>query len=296
MLPTSQATLVSTSGSEKRNAPKRIPRPPNAFMLYRSDFLKRRAVPPEIERRQQNLSRIAGQCWNTLPDSEKEYWFNQAAIVRAEHRARYPFYKAGPFHGDAKEPSTKAKRRRSATTSGRLVGPTRNRRTKSPYCESMFAALHDPAFSSPALQPSLIFPTTSMSPLSTTASLSPLHLSQLLSPSASPAHTKIDMDMISPAASPSREPCRSLQQYEDDIASAIPHPDLEQLSLQGGPVSQMPLTLPQLDAFSSIGYPLMDFGPLVNDFGIVEALLNPSLISSYPLFDGELNTYECGRL
>ncbi|KAF9006437.1 hypothetical protein BDQ17DRAFT_1423326 [Cyathus striatus] len=41
-----------------------VPRPPNAFMLFRSDFLKRGVIPPDVECRQQNLSRIAGEVWN----------------------------------------------------------------------------------------------------------------------------------------------------------------------------------------------------------------------------------------
>ncbi|KIJ20197.1 hypothetical protein PAXINDRAFT_30374, partial [Paxillus involutus ATCC 200175] len=69
------------------------PRPPNAFMLYRSDFLKRRTIPPEVEKRQQNLSCIAGQCWNMLPDDEKAVWHDKAAAVQAAHYAKYPFYK-----------------------------------------------------------------------------------------------------------------------------------------------------------------------------------------------------------
>ncbi|KIK97983.1 hypothetical protein PAXRUDRAFT_95391, partial [Paxillus rubicundulus Ve08.2h10] len=73
-----------------------IPRPPNAFMLYRSDFLKRRTIPPEVEKRQQNLSRIAGQCWNMLPDDEKAVWHDKAAAVQAAHYAKYPFYKFKP--------------------------------------------------------------------------------------------------------------------------------------------------------------------------------------------------------
>ncbi|KIJ69992.1 hypothetical protein HYDPIDRAFT_51118, partial [Hydnomerulius pinastri MD-312] len=68
-------------------------RPPNAFMLYRSDFLKRRTVPREVEKRQQNLSRIAGQCWNMLPEREKAIWHDKAAAVQAAHHAKYPHYR-----------------------------------------------------------------------------------------------------------------------------------------------------------------------------------------------------------
>lgn len=196
MPPTSKITFtnechsfVSGQHTENRDAPKRIPRPPNAFMLYRSDFLKRRVVPPEVEKRQQNLSRIAGQCWNMLPDTEKAIWYGKAAVVRAEHRARYPSHKTGPFHKDTNRLSVKDKRRGSATNSRRSFGRSGTRRTKTPYCESMFAALHDPIFSSPASQANLLSPTpASVSPSSTTASLSPLSLPHLLPPFISYTH------------------------------------------------------------------------------------------------------------
>ncbi|KAI6105639.1 high mobility group box domain-containing protein, partial [Pisolithus sp. B1] len=68
-------------------------RPPNAFLLYRSDFLKRRTIPREVEKRQQNLSRIIGECWNTLSAEEKAVWREKAAAVTAAHQAKYPHYK-----------------------------------------------------------------------------------------------------------------------------------------------------------------------------------------------------------
>lgn len=73
-----------------------IPRPPNAFMLFRSDFLKKGVIPSHVERRQQNLSRIAGQCWNLLPVEEKEKWQEKAAEVLLEHQRQNPDYKFTP--------------------------------------------------------------------------------------------------------------------------------------------------------------------------------------------------------
>jgi HMG (high mobility group) box len=73
-----------------------VPRPPNAFMLYRSNFLRSRLVPPNVECRQQNLSRVAGQCWNLLPPKEKGQWQEEAAKALVEHQRRYPNYKFTP--------------------------------------------------------------------------------------------------------------------------------------------------------------------------------------------------------
>jgi hypothetical protein len=183
-------SFVSEQYTEKHDAPKRIPRSPNAFILYRSDFLKRRVVPPEVEKRQQNLSRIAGQCWNMLPETEKAIWFSKAEVIRAEHRAKYHSHKTGPFRKDTNRLSAKNKRRGSVINSERSFGRFNTRRTRTPYCEGMFAALHDSKISSPESQASLIFPTpASGSPLSTIASLSPVSLPHLLPPFTSHIHS-----------------------------------------------------------------------------------------------------------
>ncbi|KAF5388263.1 hypothetical protein D9615_000360 [Tricholomella constricta] len=84
------------SSSSQKPPRTHVPRPPNAFMLYRSDFLKRGVIPSHVERRQQNLSRIAGQCWNLLPAEEKVQWQERAAQVLVEHQKRNPDYKFTP--------------------------------------------------------------------------------------------------------------------------------------------------------------------------------------------------------
>ena len=64
---------ASASGSGSGNAPAKkrrggrkdsidhIPRPPNAFMLYRQEFVRQRHVPGSIETSHHSLSRIVGQ-------------------------------------------------------------------------------------------------------------------------------------------------------------------------------------------------------------------------------------------
>ncbi|KAI9001395.1 hypothetical protein BD414DRAFT_533142 [Trametes punicea] len=83
----------ATPDSSKR---RRIPRPPNAFMLYRSHLLKTRQIPPGIEHRQQNISRVAGECWNMLPEEEKRKWHDKAKEVLTAHMAKHPDYKFSP--------------------------------------------------------------------------------------------------------------------------------------------------------------------------------------------------------
>ncbi|KAJ4466536.1 high mobility group box domain-containing protein, partial [Lentinula aciculospora] len=68
-------------------------RPPNAFMLFRSDFLKRDVIPPSVEKRQQTLSRIAGEVWNLMPAQEKKEWHEKSAEALRLHNEKYPNYK-----------------------------------------------------------------------------------------------------------------------------------------------------------------------------------------------------------
>ena len=86
-----------------------IPRPPNAFMLFRSDFLRRGIIPSHVECRQQNLSRIAGQCWNLLSPEEKGRWQDEAARVLAEHQKRNPDYKFTPAPRGTRRPKGKGR-------------------------------------------------------------------------------------------------------------------------------------------------------------------------------------------
>lgn len=73
---------------------KHVPRPPNAFMLFRSIMINPQI--PKIENRQQNVSRIAGEIWNKLDEDVKQAWHAKAEEVQREHRLKYPNYKFAP--------------------------------------------------------------------------------------------------------------------------------------------------------------------------------------------------------
>ncbi|KAJ4487559.1 hypothetical protein J3R30DRAFT_3696281 [Lentinula aciculospora] len=73
-----------------------VPRPPNAFMLFRSNMLKTKAIPQTAEKRQQQLSKVAGECWNLLSPAEKQVWHDEAAKQLREHQVKYPDYKFTP--------------------------------------------------------------------------------------------------------------------------------------------------------------------------------------------------------
>jgi HMG (high mobility group) box len=68
---------------------KRPQRPRNAFMLFRSDFLKRGLIPKDQETRQHRLSIIAGKCWRKLTKEEKEKWFLEGENEKKAYAYRY---------------------------------------------------------------------------------------------------------------------------------------------------------------------------------------------------------------
>lgn len=79
------------------------PRPPNAFMLFRSDFWKfNKATIPERDHRQ--ISRIAAHCWNALETSKRVPYQDQARKLKDEHTQLYPQHK---YNLTAKEKATK---------------------------------------------------------------------------------------------------------------------------------------------------------------------------------------------
>lgn len=87
----------------KRRSMGYIPRPPNAFMLFRADFVRQKHVPGSIETNHGSLSKIIGNCWRSLPLEEKRVWEVKAKHAKAEHKARYPEYRFRPVHNKNKD-------------------------------------------------------------------------------------------------------------------------------------------------------------------------------------------------
>ncbi|KAK7029655.1 hypothetical protein VNI00_014353 [Paramarasmius palmivorus] len=105
----------STSHSRQRSED-HVPRPPNAFILFRSDYWKREKLHVEEEREKDHreISRLAARTWNELPAEQKEYYKNMALIKKAEHARRYPGYKYAPSHRTKPKPARKKSARSSA--------------------------------------------------------------------------------------------------------------------------------------------------------------------------------------
>lgn len=65
-----------------------VKRPPNAFMLFRSWFLKSDEMPQITQ--MSEASQILGAVWHNLPDEEQRKWHMMATEKMREHNALYP--------------------------------------------------------------------------------------------------------------------------------------------------------------------------------------------------------------
>ncbi|KAG6814429.1 hypothetical protein H0H92_007432 [Tricholoma furcatifolium] len=74
----------------------RVPRPRNAFMIFRSEFWAEAKISKNVEHDHRHISRIIGHCWNQLTDDEKDVWRRRAEQEKIEHGIKYPGYRFTP--------------------------------------------------------------------------------------------------------------------------------------------------------------------------------------------------------
>ncbi|KAH9940301.1 hypothetical protein B0H21DRAFT_578606 [Amylocystis lapponica] len=107
------STVESTSGRRQGHTKKKpedhIPRPPNAFILFRSSFIKNQHVSTEVETNHSTLSKIIGLTWQSLPAEERQIWHAKAKVALDEHKRKFPEYAFRPLHTKAKGESEKRK-------------------------------------------------------------------------------------------------------------------------------------------------------------------------------------------
>lgn len=110
--------LFPTSGSEcsarrpthgKKRGEDHIPRPPNAFILFRSSFIKNQHVSTEVETNHSTLSKIIGLTWQNMPHDERQIWHAKAKKALEEHRKKWPQYAFRPSHAKGKGGTEKRK-------------------------------------------------------------------------------------------------------------------------------------------------------------------------------------------
>ncbi|KAK7869961.1 hypothetical protein R5R35_013735 [Gryllus longicercus] len=67
----------------------KIPRPPNAFMLFANEWRKKLAMQYPSESNKDISVRLGG-MWKSLEKDSKEQYFALARQVDAEHKRKYP--------------------------------------------------------------------------------------------------------------------------------------------------------------------------------------------------------------
>jgi len=98
ILPT--PTLIPPDPSKKSHARKQpvghIPRPRNAFILFRCDFVRQKKIPESVENDHRNISRIVGKIWREMTDQEKRPWVEMAEHEKHVHLQANPNYRFNP--------------------------------------------------------------------------------------------------------------------------------------------------------------------------------------------------------
>ncbi|KAJ7906117.1 high mobility group box domain-containing protein, partial [Mycena leptocephala] len=72
-----------------------IPRPPNAFMLFRSNFVRNR-MPKQERTTQMHISRLVADDWNALPVKQQAEWYRRAEMAKIQHERTFPGYRYIP--------------------------------------------------------------------------------------------------------------------------------------------------------------------------------------------------------
>lgn len=85
---------TTTKKSHARKQPiGHIPRPRNAFILFRCDLVRQGKIPGSIEQDPNNISRIAGSIWRGMTEEQKAPWVEMARREKEEHGMKYPPYR-----------------------------------------------------------------------------------------------------------------------------------------------------------------------------------------------------------
>ncbi|KAH9947954.1 hypothetical protein B0H21DRAFT_736269 [Amylocystis lapponica] len=108
--PSSPPASSSNKGGRRRD-PKAIPRPRNAFFLFRIELGTR--LPQSVEHDNRHICKIAGMTWNAMPKHEKKYWYDRAAEEKAAHALAHPDYHYRPR-------PTQPKRKRAVRRNGKV--------------------------------------------------------------------------------------------------------------------------------------------------------------------------------
>lgn len=120
-------TYIPPNPKKKTHARKQplghVPRPRNAFILFRCDFVRQKKIPEDVENDHRNISRIVGRIWREMSDEDKLPWVEMAEREKLVHSQTYPGYKYTPAQSQASPPAAGgSSSSRSTTPSSSRVG------------------------------------------------------------------------------------------------------------------------------------------------------------------------------
>jgi hypothetical protein len=98
LAPGLEGSAARRSGHNRKKPTNHIPRPPNAFILFRSASIKSQHVSSEVETNHSTLSKIIGLTWKNLPNEERQIWHARAKLALDEHKRKFPSYAFKPVH------------------------------------------------------------------------------------------------------------------------------------------------------------------------------------------------------
>jgi hypothetical protein len=108
------AAEPQTKKSHSRRQPEgHIPRPRNAFILFRCDFVAQKKIPASVEPDHRNISRIVGRIWKAMSDEDRRPWVEEARKEREKHKRLYPEYRYSPTSASAAAATTALKEKRA---------------------------------------------------------------------------------------------------------------------------------------------------------------------------------------
>ncbi|KDR76959.1 hypothetical protein GALMADRAFT_246110 [Galerina marginata CBS 339.88] len=248
-----------------------IPRPPNAFILFRSSFIKSRHVSTGVETNHSTLSKIIGLTWQSLPHEERQKWHARAKLAQDEHKRKYPQYSFKPVHNKAR--GTAAERKKV-----REVGPKDQKRcakiAELLVCGKKGQELEEAIqefdkHHVPEIVTRFETPITANTFSSTTSSNSEANSSWRLPRSRKPSSSSSRSSVIS--RTPSRSPRLILPAHLQEIQEPSPTIPFERLSFMHDPSPQF-----DIDTFAfSISQPAPVL-PGGNDFTQVVSPTVPS--------------------
>ncbi|OCH90244.1 hypothetical protein OBBRIDRAFT_608861 [Obba rivulosa] len=124
------------------------PRPPNAWILYRSDRVRQLAARKDAPKKpQSSVSKELSEEWKTASVALKTYYERLAEIKKAEHERRYPDYQFCPVKKEERDRLNAEKKAEKA----RQRAASKKKKTRyTPYPQRLASANHTPYYAASA--------------------------------------------------------------------------------------------------------------------------------------------------